>query len=271
MKVVEAQTGRDAALAVFEALLRGGRGIEVDGQKTIEITPMTLVIEDPRDTLCDHINREGYLVPLAAAETLHIVSGQPYGEVMDRIVSVLPPSRRWMKQGESYGTRIAAQMPFVVEELKRDPATRRAVAVIRRPDDLARGLMSYFCASEIQFLIRGSKLDMHVRMRSNDAWHGLCYNLFQFGQLQCTVARCLGIQPGRYHHIVGSMHLYERHWKKATECCPTGDGMDVDGVGRTDNTWFEAKEAARNLLEGSTGKTDSEEWYAAQLEQSFRK
>jgi hypothetical protein len=177
-----------------------------------------------------------------------------------------------MKEGESYGTRLAAQLPIVVDELRRDPATRRAVATIRRPQDLAEGKMSYFCTDEIQFLVRGHKLDMHVKMRSNDAWHGLCYNLFQFGQLQCTVASCLDIEVGRYYHTATSMHLYERHWQKTAECRPLGGWYaDIHGVGFPGGTWFEARWAARDLLEGGRGKTPAEEWYAAQLEQTFRK
>lgn len=233
---------------------------------------MTVVIESPADTLCDGINREGYLVPLAAAEALHIISGKPYGDVMKGIVSVFPPSRRWMKEGESYGIRIAAQLPVVVDELKRDSMSRRAVLEIRRPDDLASGRMSYFCTDGIQFLVRGGRLDMHVKMRSNDAWHGLCYNLFQFGQLQATVALALEVELGRYYHTTTSMHLYERHWEKA-EACHLEEKADADpeGVGHLGNTWFEARWAAADLLEGRSGRTPSEAWFAAQLEQSFRK
>lgn len=269
MKIIEAATGRDAALSVFESLLRGGRAVEPDGQVTLEIAPMTLVIEDPADTLCDGINREGYLAPLAAAEALHLISGMPYGEVIADITSVFPPSRRWVKQGESYGTRITAQLPILVEELKRDPASRRAVALILRPQDLAQNQMSYFCTVELQFLIRAHCLDMHVKMRSNDAWHGLCYNLFQFGQLQATLARVLEVDLGRYYHIVSSMHLYERHWEKAAACYPDHAGRYARGVGRAG--WFEARASAAALLEGNRGKTASEDWYAMQLKQSFRK
>ena len=47
-------------------------------------------------------------------------------------------------------------------------------------------------------------------MRSNDVWWGLPYDVFQFTQLQLTLARLLDVAPGEYTHMVGSLHAYER-------------------------------------------------------------
>jgi thymidylate synthase len=52
-------------------------------------------------------------------------------------------------------------------------------------------------------------------MRSNDAWLGLPYDVAQFTMLQEAVAAHWGLALGRYVHIDGSLHLYERDMKAA--------------------------------------------------------
>src|SRR5260370_41880706 len=54
-------------------------------------------------------------------------------------------------------------------------------------------------------------------MRSNDAWLGLPYDVFTFTRIQAYVAAAVGVEPGRYTHTVGSLHLYERDWERAED------------------------------------------------------
>jgi thymidylate synthase len=48
-------------------------------------------------------------------------------------------------------------------------------------------------------------------MRSNDVYIGLPFDVFSFTMLQELLARDLGVEVGRYVHMVGSLHLYERN------------------------------------------------------------
>jgi hypothetical protein len=137
--------------------------------------------------------------------------------------------------------------------------------MIFQPEDLLSGKASFLCATQVQFLLRQGKLDMITTMRSNDVWHGLPYNLFQFGMLQCTLANTLGVKPGRYTHNAGSMHLYKRHWEKARLL--TGWETEVPkirGLGRANHThgWSEVQKMAHDLLEGKAPfkPTDDELW-----------
>jgi thymidylate synthase len=50
---------------------------------------------------------------------------------------------------------------------------------------------------------------MHVHMRSNDAFLGLPHDIFAFTMMQEIAARELGIEIGKYHHSVASLHLYD--------------------------------------------------------------
>jgi thymidylate synthase len=67
----------------------------------------------------------------------------------------------------------------------------------------------------MQFFVRERKLDAVVYMRSNDIYLGLPYDVFVFTMLQELFALELGLELGRYHHMVGSLHLYEADIVKA--------------------------------------------------------
>jgi len=67
------------------------------------------------------------------------------------------------------------------------------------------------CNTQSILKVRGGKLEWLQVMRSNDAYLGLPYNVVQFTMLQEIIAGWLGIEPGEYHHVCDSLHLYERN------------------------------------------------------------
>jgi thymidylate synthase len=64
-------------------------------------------------------------------------------------------------------------------------------------------------------LAREGRLHLIVQMRSNDVVWGLPYDIFLFTMLQEMLALRLGLGLGVYIHSVGSLHLYEKHFKLA--------------------------------------------------------
>lgn len=113
-----------------------------------------------------------------------------------------------------YGPRIfdnrgLNQFDNVVQLLKKKPSSRRAAIQIFDAADNARRRKEIPCTCTIQFLIRNSKLDALVFMRSNDAFVGLPHDVFAFTMIQEIVARSLGVGLGTYKHFVGSLHLYD--------------------------------------------------------------
>ena len=112
----------------------------------------------------------------------------------------------------AYGPAIAAQLPVVISQLREDADTRQAVLGIWRP-----GLpktKDVPCTLTLQFLLRKEELHLIVNMRSNDLWLGFPYDVFSFTALQRAVAYALGVEPGSYHHNVGSLHVYESDLEK---------------------------------------------------------
>jgi thymidylate synthase len=180
----------------------------------------------------------------------------------------------------AYGERIGQQLPAVVEKLIQDPYTRQAVITLWRPElDNQPGMLDYPCTIAIGFSIAGSTmddLDMRVTMRSNDAWLGLPYDMFQFGQLQQTVANVLGLFPGKYTHTAWSMHLYQDNIEvsyKVTdrpvdradnEVQPIGFGTDKDSIKQVMNRAHAV--AFSGLEEREIGPwSESERWYLRAL------
>lgn len=119
------------------------------------------------------------------------------------------------------------QLDLVIEELKNDPDSRRAVMHINQPRDLGRavgaGSKDVPCTMSLQLFIRDRKLHMHVLMRSNDVVWGLPYDVFSFTCLQEAFLYQLqevGVPVddlGSYHHTAGSLHIYDTHFAMAEE------------------------------------------------------
>ena len=100
------------------------------------------------------------------------------------------------------------QKVWVVNELTRNPLSRRAVIDVRKPekdcfsDDPA-------CLQHIQFFIRNGKLDCCVLFRSNDATRANFMNSFGLIMLQKDIADKLGVGVGTFTLRANSFHCYE--------------------------------------------------------------
>ena len=106
-------------------------------------------------------------------------------------------------------THSADQVKFVIDELKRNPYSRRAVIDIRdNSDDMYSDDPA--CWQHAQFFIRDNKLYMKVLFRSNDACKAAFMNAFALIMLQKRIADKLGVEMGTYTHRANSFHCYER-------------------------------------------------------------
>jgi thymidylate synthase len=109
----------------------------------------------------------------------------------------------------TYHARYINQLPFIYEELKRNPLSRRAIMNIRDFDVDSKNA-DPACMQSIQFFIRDDKLHMKVLFRSNDLPEAFFFNTFALIRLQNRVATKLGIKVGTYTHRSNSMHCYEK-------------------------------------------------------------
>jgi thymidylate synthase len=128
-------------------------------------------------------------------------------EMLDGILDFEVERGNW---DYTYHQRMEKQIPWVIEELRRAPDTRRAVMSIRAEQDLDS--QSPACMQTIQYLIRGGALHCKVLFRSNDATKASFMNAFALVMLQKRIADAVGVPVGSYTHRANSYHVYERDY-----------------------------------------------------------
>lgn len=107
-----------------------------------------------------------------------------------------------------YGEMELNQINFVINELRRNPSSRRACIVVRAESDI--GSKDPACLQHIQYMIRDGKLKCYVLFRSNDACKATFMNAFALIMLQKKIADALGVEVGEYTHTANSFHCYEK-------------------------------------------------------------
>lgn len=112
----------------------------------------------------------------------------------------------------TYHQRYKYQLPFIINELKRNPDSRRAVMNIR-DFEIDSSNSHPACLQSIQYFIRENKLHCKILFRSNDIAEALYFNAFALIKLQEKVADMLGVEVGTYTHRANSMHVYEKDFK----------------------------------------------------------
>lgn len=107
------------------------------------------------------------------------------------------------------GLFLLDQVSHVVRKLKADPYSRQAVISMWCPvrDNLLVS-KDYPCNNLIYYSLRDDLLEQTVVQRSNDLIWGTPYNAIQFSHLHALVAGELGVEMGKFHHVVQNMHYY---------------------------------------------------------------
>jgi len=163
-----------------------------------------------------------------------------------------------------------------VDKLRADPFTRQAVIQVwdRQKDSQHRVPMpkDIPCTLSITFGTEGKRLlTMSVVMRSNDVWLGLPFDVFQFRQLQRTVANCLGWDIGQYCHHDVSMHAYDRNTAQiaSLECDDNWTGARVLPDGLHPTQAADLPGCMISILSGEPQENYSNQWYQEQLRGAY--
>jgi thymidylate synthase len=109
------------------------------------------------------------------------------------------------------------QYDNVRRELKQNPDSRRANMIYTRPTIWAEynkdGMSDFICTNNVQFFIRDGYLDCVVNMRSNDAVFGFNNDWAWHHYVLKRLSKDLKVELGKIIWQVGSLHVYERHFK----------------------------------------------------------
>lgn len=124
-----------------------------------------------------------------------------------------------MTSNSAYGYLIKHRYSFdqyikMIELLKKDPTSRRAVININEANPNVIITKDEPCTIALQFYIRNERLHCTAMMRSNDIWRGLPYDIVYFTALQKKMADALGVGFGTYTHFDTSLHMYKKDLDK---------------------------------------------------------
>lgn len=204
--------------------MRTGPSLSVgSGQPARELLNRSLELPDPRDRLLFQ-PRSRLNLPRAAGRFAWTMAGN------DRLADV-----EWYDAGAGRfsdngltipgscdGARLLNprpgldQLARVIELLRREPDSRRAVAAIYQPEDAGRVSRDVPCTIALAWNLRGDRLHATTIMRSSNAFKVLPYDLFLFSMLAEVVAVELGVALGSYHQFAVSLHVYHRDLEAAT-------------------------------------------------------
>lgn len=225
----------DIYVDIIEEILKRGYIVSPRGMETKEITRSMVITRNPMKRLVLVPNRK--INPFfLVAEAIWILAGQSNADYITQFNKGI--SRFLDTDGSGqfhapYGERIRRhyysekmgsshlnvvnmtwlmeidQVQTVVETLKNDPDSRRAVICLWDPYMDTQESRDIPCNDMVFFKIRDNKLNMTVVNRSNDAILGFpVTNLFQFSILMELVANLLGVEVGTYCQFSDSLHLY---------------------------------------------------------------
>jgi thymidylate synthase len=104
----------------------------------------------------------------------------------------------------------------VIDEIKRNPDSRRLVVSAWSPPELADMALPP-CHCLFQFYVARGKLSCQLYQRSADIFLGLPFNIASYALLTHMVAQVTGLEPGEFIHTIGDAHLYVNHIEQVQE------------------------------------------------------
>ncbi|MDA3872431.1 MAG: thymidylate synthase [Kiritimatiellae bacterium] len=110
--------------------------------------------------------------------------------------------------------RTIDQLSWVIEEIKRNPDSRRLMVSAWNVGELEKmALMP--CHALFQFYVADGKLSCQLYQRSADVFLGVPFNIASYALLTCMMAQVTGYACGDFIHTLGDAHLYRNHLDQA--------------------------------------------------------
>lgn len=197
------------------------------GVKTIEIVNASFIADSP--TIFGTVNEEYVARELQWYRSMSLnVNDIPGGppEIWKMVADkngMINSNYGWCIYSEANGY----QFTKVVEELCNSPLSRRALMIYNRPsmhtDYNKNGMSDFMCTNAVQYFIRNGKLHASVYMRSNDAIFGYKNDYAWQNFVHKEVLDAVNRKSNTVYALgslcwnVGSLHVYERHFKFVEE------------------------------------------------------
>jgi thymidylate synthase len=103
------------------------------------------------------------------------------------------------------------QVRRVVEEIRRNPASRRLIVSGWNPEEADQVALPP-CHTLFQFNVSSDgRLSCQLYQRSADLFLGVPFNIASYAMLTHMIAQVTGLRPGHFVHTFGDAHIYSNH------------------------------------------------------------
>jgi thymidylate synthase len=120
--------------------------------------------------------------------------------------------RSWPTPGGGHVDQLAT----VIEQIKRDPDSRRHIVSAWNVADLSAMALTP-CHAMFQFYVADGRLSCQLYQRSADVFLGVPFNIASYALLTAMVAQVCDLEVGDFVHTFGDAHLYLNHHDQARE------------------------------------------------------
>lgn len=195
--------------------------IDKSGAKTLEIQGITF--NPDQETIFGKLNKDYVIKEIEwyTSESLNVYD-MPNPPAIWRQVAdkdgYINSNYGW----SIYSKENGEQFIHCLRTLRKDKDSRRAMMIYTRPsmqvDYNKNGMSDFICTNTVQVLIRDNKLHYIINQRSMDAVFGYKNDAFWHKTVQHLLVEELyedypELVVGPIHYQVGSLHVYERHFK----------------------------------------------------------
>ena len=110
--------------------------------------------------------------------------------------------------------RVIDQMARVVEQLRREPESRRIIVSAWNVGELEQ-MKLMPCHAFFQFWVGEGRLSCQLYQRSADVFLGVPFNIASYALLTHMLAQQCDLAPGEFIWTGGDCHLYQNHLEQA--------------------------------------------------------
>lgn len=107
----------------------------------------------------------------------------------------------------NWQVREVDQIQYVIDEIKKNPYSRRLVVSAWEPGNATRSKLPP-CHYTFTFNVADGKLNCHLTQRSGDIALGIPFNLAAYSILTQIIAQETNLEPGYFSHTIIDAHIY---------------------------------------------------------------
>ncbi|WP_413586414.1 thymidylate synthase [Bdellovibrio sp. HCB274] len=117
--------------------------------------------------------------------------------------------KQW-RSWEAADGRTIDQISNVVEQIKKNPDSRRLLVIAFNPGDVDKMALPP-CHAFFQFYVANGKLSCQLYQRSADIFLGVPFNIASYALLVHMIAQVCNLEVGDFVHTLGDAHIYSNH------------------------------------------------------------